>query len=184
MKKYLDIFVRFFRVGTLTFGGGLSMLPIIERELSDGEKPYLDKEAISDDYAMAQCAPGTISVNTSILCGYQIGGTLEGIVAAFGVCMPSVIIILIVAALMQSFMSNHYLAIALMGVRSGVCALVLNTLFGLWKNSIVDKVTFFIFSFALVLLTVANINPAYSVILGAVLGIASHFILNKRGGIK
>ena len=65
MKKYLDIFVRFFRVGTLTFGGGLSMLPIIERELSDGEKPYLDKEAISDDYAMAQCAPGTISVNTS-----------------------------------------------------------------------------------------------------------------------
>ena len=130
MKKYLDIFVRFFRVGTLTFGGGLSMLPIIERELSDGEKPYLDKEAISDDYAMAQCAPGTISVNTSILCGYQIGGTLEGIVAAFGVSMPSVIIILIVASLMQSFMSNHYLAIALMGVRSGVCALVLNTLFG------------------------------------------------------
>lgn len=39
MKKYLDIFVRFFRVGALTFGGGLSMLPIIERELSDGEKP-------------------------------------------------------------------------------------------------------------------------------------------------
>ena len=109
---------------------------------------------------------------------------MEGIVAAFGVSMPSVIIILIVASLMQSFMSNHYLAIALMGVRSGVCALVLNTLFGLWKNSIVDKVTFFIFAFALVLLTVANINPVYSVLLGAVLGIASHFILNKRGGIK
>ena len=184
MKKYLDIFVRFFRVGSLTFGGGLSMLPIIERELSDGEKPYLDKEVISDNYAIAQCAPGTISVNTSILCGYQIGGTLEGIVAALGVCMPSVIIILIVAALMQSFMSNPYLAIALMGVRSGVCALILNTMFGLWKNSIVDKVTFFIFAFALVLLTAANINPAYSVLLGAVLGIASHFILNKRKGIK
>lgn len=103
MKKYFDIFVRFCRVGALTFGGGLSMLPIIERELSEGEKPYLEKEAISDNYAMAQCAPGIIAVNTSILCGYQIGGTLGGIVAAFGVCVPSVIIILIIATVMSSF---------------------------------------------------------------------------------
>ena len=184
MKKYFDIFVRFCRVGTLTFGGGLSMLPIIERELSEGEKPYLEKEAISDNYAMAQCAPGIIAVNTSILCGYQIGGTLGGIVAAFGVCVPSVIIILMIAAVMSSFMTNHYVAIALMGIRSGVCALILNTIMGLWKKSIIDKITFGIFAFALVLLMVVDLSPVYSVFLGAFLGIAAHLIMNRKSVTK
>ena len=156
------------------------MLPIIERELSEGEKPYLEKEAISDNYAMAQCAPGIIAVNTSILCGYQIGGTLGGIVAAFGVCVPSVIIILIIAAVMSSFMTNHYVAIALMGIRSGVCALILNTIMGLWKKSIIDKITFGIFAFALVLLMVVDLSPVYSVFLGAFLGIAAHLIMNRK----
>ena len=160
------------------------MLPIIERELSEGEKPYLEKEAISDNYAMAQCAPGIIAVNTSILCGYQIGGTLGGIVAAFGVCVPSVIIILIIAAVMSSFMTNHYVAIALMGIRSGVCALILNTIMGLWKKSIIDKITFGIFAFALVLLMVVDLSPVYSVFLGAFLGITAHLIMNKKSVTK
>lgn len=184
MKKYFDIFVRFCRVGALTFGGGLSMLPIIERELSEGEKPYLEKEAISDNYAMAQCAPGIIAVNTSILCGYQIGGTLGGIVAAFGVCVPSVIIILIIATVMSSFMTNHYVAIALMGIRSGVCALILNTIMGLWKKSIIDKITFGIFAFALMLLVIVDLSPVYSVFLGAFLGIAAHLIMNRKSVTK
>ena len=160
------------------------MLPIIERELSEGEKPYLEKEAISDNYAMAQCAPGIIAVNTSILCGYQIGGTLGGIVAAFGVCVPSVIIILLIAAVMSSFMTNHYVAIALMGIRSGVCALILNTIMGLWKKSIIDKITFGIFAFALVLLVIVDLSPVYSVFLGAFLGIAAHLIMNKKSVTK
>ena len=149
-----------------------------------GRKPYLEKEAISDNYAMAQCAPGIIAVNTSILCGYQIGGTLGGIVAAFGVCVPSVIIILIIATVMSSFMTNHYVAIALMGIRSGVCALILNTIMGLWKKSIIDKITFGIFAFALMLLVIVDLSPVYSVFLGAFLGIAAHLIMNRKSVTK
>ena len=133
---------------------------------------------------MAQCAPGIIAVNTSILCGYQIGGTLGGIVAAFGVCVPSVIIILIIATVMSSFMTNHYVAIALMGIRSGVCALILNTIMGLWKKSIIDKITFGIFAFALMLLVIVDLSPVYSVFLGAFLGIAAHLIMNKKSVTK
>ena len=133
---------------------------------------------------MAQCAPDIIAVYTRILFGYLIGGTIGGIVAAFGVCVPSVIIILIIATVMSSFMTNHYVAIALMGIRSGVCALILNTIMGLWKKSIIDKITFGIFAFALMLLVIVDLSPVYSVFLGAFLGIAAHLIMNMKSVTK
>ena len=91
MKKYLDIFFSFCRVGGLTFGGGLAMLPILEREVNDSHG-WLTKEEIADYYALAQCAPGIIAINTSVLCGNHIAGVLGGIVAAFGVVVPSIIV--------------------------------------------------------------------------------------------
>ena len=171
MKKYIDIFFRFFRVGAFTFGGGLAMLPILENELSEGEHPYLSKQEIADNYALAQCAPGIIAVNTSILSGYQISGTLGGIVAAFGVCVPSVIVILIIASLLSNFMNNEIVTLALMGVRSGVCALVLKTVTNLLTKSIVDKLTLALFLFCLAFLTFLPISPAVPVVAGGILGV-------------
>lgn len=171
MKKYIDIFFRFFRVGAFTFGGGLAMLPILENELSEGEHPYLSKQEIADNYALAQCAPGIIAVNTSILSGYQISGTIGGIVAAFGVCVPSVIVILIIASLLSNFMNNEIVTLALMGVRSGVCALVLKTVSNLLTKSIVDKITLGLFLACLAFLTFLPISPVVPVVVGGVLGV-------------
>lgn len=171
MKKYWDIFIRFNRVGALTFGGGLSMLPIIERELGGGETPYLTKQDIDDNYALAQCAPGIIAVNTSILCGYQIGGTLGGIIAAIGVSVPSVIIILLIAAVMGNFTDNPYVVAALMGVRSGVCALIMQTVRNLMSKSIVDKITLGLFLFTMLVLTFVKISPVVPVIVGGLIGV-------------
>lgn len=177
MKKYLDIFIRFCRIGAFTFGGGLAMLPILENELASGDKPYLSKQDIADNYALAQCAPGIISVNTSILSGYQIAGTWGGIVAAFGVSVPSVIIILIIASLLSGFMENPIVMLAMAGVRSGVCALVLKTVTNLMTKSIVDKVTLTLFFAVLAVLTFVNISPAVPVILGGIVG-----VLVKKAG--
>ena len=79
MKKYLDIFFSFCRVGGLTFGGGLAMLPILEKEVNDTHG-WLTKEEIADYYALAQCAPGIIAINTSVLCGNHIAGVPGGLV--------------------------------------------------------------------------------------------------------
>lgn len=179
MKLYWDIFIKFCRVGALTFGGGLSMLPIINRELGEGETPYLSKQDITDNYSLAQCTPGIIAINTSILCGYEIGGTLGGIIAAIGVAFPSIIIILLIAAIMGNITQNPYVAAALMGVRSGVCALILKTVKNLSTQSLVDKLTLSIFFVAVCVLVFVDISPIVPVLIGAIVG-----IISKKAGEK
>lgn len=178
MRKYLDLFFRFFRVGGLTFGGGLAMLPIIEREICEGKNAMLSKEQISDNYAIAQCVPGIIAVNTSIISGYQIYGTWGGITRAFGVCTPSFIVILIIASVLSGFMDNPVVMVALAGIRSGVCALILNTLINLSKKNIVDKLTLAIFFMAFAILLFVDVSPVVPIVIGAVLGV----IAKMKGG--
>lgn len=173
MKKYLDIFFAFCRVGGLTFGGGLAMLPILEREMINDSHTWMSKEEISDYYALAQCAPGIIAINTSVLCGNHIAGVLGGIIAAFGVVVPSIIVILIIASVLNNFMSVPVVVAALMGIRAGVCALILRTVLNLSKKNVVDSLTMVVFLVALAALTFADINPVVPVIAGAVIGIGA-----------
>ncbi len=185
MKKYLDIFFAFCRVGGLTFGGGLAMLPILEREMINDSHQWLTKEEISDYYALAQCAPGIIAINTSVLCGNQIAGVLGGIVAAFGVVVPSIIVILIIASVLNNFMSVPVVISALMGIRAGVCALILKTVMNLSRKNVVDKLTLIVFLVALAALTFADVNPVVPVVIGAVVGInAKCFVMQKKEGEK
>ncbi|MEG1782186.1 MAG: chromate transporter [Oscillospiraceae bacterium] len=173
MNNYLSIFFSFCRVGALTFGGGLAMLPIVEKEFSSSGKELLSKEDIADDYAMAQCAPGVIAVNTSILLGNRLGGTVGGIIAALGVTFPSIIVILIIASVLNNLMSLPVVAMALAGVRAGVCALVLRTVMNLATKSVVDKITLLLFFVGFFCLTYLDVSPVVPVIVGAVVGIIS-----------
>ena len=173
MKKYLDIFFAFCRVGGLTFGGGLAMLPILEREMINSDHQWMSKEEISDYYALAQCAPGIIAINTSVLCGNHIAGVLGGVAAAFGVVVPSIIVILIIASVLNNFMSVPVVISALIGIRAGVCALILKTVMNLSKKNVVDKLTAVIFLVALIALTFVDISPVVPVVIGAVVGITA-----------
>ena len=173
MKKYLDIFFSFCRVGGLTFGGGLAMLPILERELGSEEKQWLSKEEIADYYALAQCAPGIIAINTSVLCGNHIAGVWGGIAAALGVVAPSIIVILVIASVLNNFMNVPAVIAALMGIRAGVCALILKTVMNLSKKNVVDKLTMVLFLVAVVALTFVDVSPVVPVVIGAVVGIAA-----------
>ncbi len=176
MKKYLDIFFSFCRVGGLTFGGGLAMLPILEKEVGKDGKDWLEKEYITDYYALAQCAPGIIAINTSVLCGNHIAGVLGGIAAALGVVTPSIIVILIIASVLNNFLTVPAVVAALMGIRAGVCALILKTVRGLVKKSIVDRITLVLFLVAILLLTFVDISPVVPVIIGAAVGVGTVFV--------
>ena len=179
MQNYLNIFFSFCRVGALTFGGGLAMLPIVEKEFSSQGAERLSKEDIADDYALAQCAPGVIAVNTSILLGNRLGGTVGGIIAALGVTFPSIIVILIIASVLNNLMSLPVIVMALAGVRAGVCALVLRTVMGLSTKSVVDKVTLVLFLLAFLGLTYMDVSPVIPVIIGGAVG-----VISKKAGEK
>lgn len=131
----MSLFYTFFKIGGLTFGGGLSMLPMLEYELVK-KKEWVTSEALLDCYAIGQCTPGIIAVNTATFIGYKKRGIWGAIFATFGMILPSLIIITCIALFFEQFMEYKMVAHALMGIKAVVCALMFQTILGLLKKSI------------------------------------------------
>lgn len=178
-KTLLTLFLTFAKIGVMTFGGGLTMLPLLTREIVE-KKKWTTEEQLLDYYAVGQCTPGIIAVNTATFIGYDLAGVVGGIVATIGMVAPSVLIIIAVAAVLQQLMTYPLLLSALMGIRAVVCALLAHTVITMCKKSIIDAVTAGIFLLGVVLSFFLDITPILVVLAGAVLGIA----VNKIREVK
>lgn len=119
----------------MTFGGGLAMLPIIEREVCDNRK-WETSEDIYDYYAVSQCTPGVIAINVATFVGYKQRKTIGGIIASLGVITPSVIIILIIATTLMQIQDLPIVQSALKGIAIGISAILIKTIYKFGKNSI------------------------------------------------
>jgi len=170
MRELFDIFIAAFRVGIMTFGGGYAMLPILQREVVDSRK-WATEEEILDYYAIGQCLPGIIMVNTMIFIGSKRKGKIGGIAAALGTVFPALIIITVIAALLTSFADNVIVKKAFAGIRVCVCVLIINAVIRLWKNSVIDKKCFVLFVLIAAASILTSISPVIFVIAAAVLGI-------------
>lgn len=170
LQLYARLFKAFFRVGILTFGGGYAMLPILRREVVE-TNPWCTDEELADYYAIGQCTPGVIAVNTSTFVGYKLAGIPGGIFATASICLPSFIIILLIAALLQNFAEYPVVVNAFAGIRAAVVALVLKAVLKLLKTSVVDKITFVIFVAVLLLASIFSVSPVLFVLVAGLLGI-------------
>jgi len=139
-----DLFLTFSKIGVCTFGGGLAMLPILQREVVE-KKDWATEEELTDYYAIGQCTPGIIAVNTATFIGKKQAGTVGGIIATLGVVFPSVVIILLIAAFLQNFAHIPAVVHAFNGVRACVCALILTSLFKLGKAALKRRASLVIF---------------------------------------
>ena len=133
----LDLFLTFAKVGVMTFGGGYAMLPILQREVVE-KKKWATEDQLADYYAVGQCTPGVIAVNTATFVGSSQGGIPGGIIATLGVVFPSIVIILAIAAFLSNFMHLEAVAHAFNGVRAGVVALILASVIKLFKGAVED----------------------------------------------
>ena len=183
MKIYLDLFFSFFKIGALTFGGGYAMLPMFKRELVE-KHGWCTEEDILDYYAIAQCTPGVIAVNTASFIGYRKKGIPGAICATLGVVCPSVLIITIIAAFISSFADNKYVKYAFEGIRIAVCALVSVTVYGLFKKNVKDIITALLAVFAFVFTYFFGISPIIAVIAATVVGITVKVINEKKANEK
>lgn len=170
IKKLWQLFWTFAKMGAITFGGGYAMLPILQREVVEN-KHWATEEELVDYYAIGQCTPGIIAVNTATFIGQKYMGVPGGIVATLGVVFPSLVIISILAGLITNFAHITWVQEAFAGIQVCVCVLIFNAVRKLWKKSVVDKRTLLIF-----LLTIAggvflNISPVWYVIVAALAGI-------------
>ncbi len=150
MNIQLDLFLTFAKVGVCTFGGGYAMLPVLQREVVEN-KGWATEGDLADYYAVGQCTPGVIAVNTATFVGGKQGGTLGAVIASLGVVFPSLIIILAIAAFLQNFMDIRWVQHAFHGVRAGVVALILSSVIKLLKGAVKDAATGIIYGVVLVL---------------------------------
>lgn len=169
MKQLLTIFAAFFRIGALTFGGGYSMLPMLQKEAID-KTGWITEDQLTDYYALAQCEPGLIAVNMAVLIARPLFGIWGAVAAVCGVVLPSVLIILAIAALLGEVSHLQLIAHAFAGIRVAVAALVIQAVLRLIKNGVIDIVTTVIAVIAFVLLLLDVVNPLTVIIGSAICG--------------
>ena len=170
VKKCSELYISFFQIGALTFGGGLAMLPMLTRETVT-KHGWTTEEKLLDIYAIGQCTPGIIAVNTATYIGYQQAGFFGGLFATLGVISPSIIIISLIASILQNFIDLPVVVHALAGIRVVVCALMMNTVITMTKKGVVDKLGAIVFLIAFILACFTPIPTAVVVILAAITGI-------------
>ena len=169
----------FAEMGAVCFGGGYAMLSLVQRVIVE-EHGWATEEELMDYYAIGQCTPGVIAVNVSTFIGHKLRGLPGAIVASLGFISPSILIITLIAAFLESFASNVYVAHALAGIRVCVCVLITNAVVKLFKKAVVDKITLVIFLAVALGSTLLDISPVIFVILAAVAGIT----IKAMGGKK
>jgi len=169
MKELLNLFFTFFKIGLTTFGGGYAMLPILKHEIVEKNKWATDEE-LTNYYAISQCTPGIISVNTATFIGYKRKGIIGGIISTLGIVSPSIIIILLIANILSNFTTLPLVNHIFSGIKIAVSALIISAVLKLWKSSIVDKLTFAIFLILFLISFIFNISPILTVIVAGILG--------------
>ena len=197
MNIYLDLFLTFAKVGVCTFGGGYAMLPILQREVVE-KKGWATEEELTDYFAIGQCTPGVIAVNTGTFIGQKLKGIPGGVLATLGVVFPSLIIIMILAAFIQNFAHLPAVIHAFAGVRACICALILSSVIKLGKSALKDLPAIVIYVFILVLAVVGNFVtfPAATVwgatlnfllspvVLVVIAGVAGLCVRAAKGGLR
>lgn len=170
MKELTQLFTIFFRIGAFTFGGGYAMLPILQEELVNKRNWATDEEML-DYYAIGQCTPGIIAVNTATFIGYKRKGIIGAIVATLGLVCPSLIIIMTIAKFFTQFQEYEIVQHAFGGIQVAVIALIINAVINMFKQSVKDSLGIIIFLIAFLMIALIQLSPIVIIFLSAVIGI-------------
>lgn len=178
LKTLLKLFYTFAKIGGLTFGGGYAMLPMLQKEVVE-KNEWASEEELMDYFAIGQCTPGIIAVNTATFIGYKIKGIAGGVFATLGMIFPSIVIITIIAAFISNFTHIESVKHAFSGIQICVCALILDSIIKLGKKSLTDKWCIVIYAIALTLSLALGVSTVFIVIGAGVLGIVINYIKSK-----
>lgn len=175
MRVLWDLFRAFFTIGALTFGGGYAMLPMLEREIVQKRK-WVTQEDLLNYFAIGQCTPGIIAVNTATFVGHKTKGFWGSIIATLGVVAPSIVIITVIAMVLENFMDIAWVQHAFAGIRVAVCALITASVIKLVKTNVKAYWHIALAVVAFVVVAFVKLSPVYVVVGCAVLS----FVFGKK----
>jgi len=176
VREFFDLVLAFVVIGGTTFGGGLAVVPALERELIK-KRGWLTMEEVLDFYTIAQITPGIIMVNIATFVGCRRKGVLGGVAATLGIVLPGALLMLLVSLFVRNFSEYPLVRHALAGIRLAVCALVLDTVIKLFRGFFRDYRALIVSAASFSLSAVFGLSPVY-IVLGA--GLAG-FLLFSPG---
>lgn len=165
----LELFLVFLRVSAVTIGGGYVMFPLLKREVVDG-KGWISDEEMVDYYALGQSIPGIIAMNTSTLIGYRKRGVPGAIVAAVGMAMPSLVVIMLIAAFLVPYFDHSLVQKAFAGIRAAVVAMIVMAVFQVAKKSVNTGSMIAIAAGSFLAIAGLNAHPVLMIVAGGLLG--------------
>lgn len=170
IKQLFGLFGAFAVVGVTTFGGGYAMLPALQREVVE-KRRWATEEEVMDWYAIGQCTPGVIAVNTATFIGYDQAGVLGGVLATVGVITPSLVIILLIATVLAQIAHLPLVASAFAGIRPVVGALIASSVIRLCRTTTRQLWQIALCVAAFVVVALLGQSPVWVVLGAAVLGL-------------
>ena len=181
MKELLDLYWTYLKIGSVNFGGGYAMLPLLERELVN-KKGWTTMDELRDYFAIGQCTPGVIALNVSTFIGQKRKGVAGAIVAAMGFLTVPIVLIIIIAAFLTNFAQLEVVQHAFAGIRVCVCVLILQAILRLWKSSVVDTTALVIYLVVFALHAFSGLLPVKipAAVLVILAGIAGIIISDRR----
>lgn len=182
-KLLLQIFITFFKIGPVTFGGGYAMIPLIEREAVEKRK-WMKKEEIVDVFAVVESVPGAIAINSATFIGYRIAGIKGAVVAMIGMMTPTFFIIIILSVTYQFFKDYPIVDAAFQGIRAAIVALIIYAGIKIGKTALIDKTTIVIMGMTVFLLLFVSLHPVFIILSGIVAGILIVRVKEKIAVLK
>lgn len=171
----ISIFFTFVKIGFVTFGGGLAMLPILERELSQ-KRGWVTQDELIDYYAIGQATPGIIAVNVATFCGHKLQGTVGGIVATLAIVTPSIIVITILAMFINSIDQIPVIQKALAGINIAVAANLSFSFLKLFKKTAANFFCVILTATAFVLIFFFKVNTVLIIFCAVFFGIVIYVL--------
>ncbi len=170
-----EIFIYFFRTGSILFGSSLVLFALIEEDVIS-RFGWLTSQQLTDAISMGQITPGPVLAATTFI-GYMTSGFWGAVAATVGVFLPSFIIVAATAPLVKKMRENHLTSSFLKGINPAVVAMILFVSYNLAQNALVDVVTISAMIGGLAVLLFTEAQPYVLVIAGFVLGILRIIII-------
>lgn len=169
-KYLLQIFISFFKIGPVTFGGGYAMIPMIEREVIEKRK-WVKSQDVSEIFAIAESVPGAIAINSATFIGYRLAGVRGAIAAMLGVLLPTFFIVVLLSILFTFIKDNPYVESAFVGIRAAIVALIAFAAYKIGLTAVYDKTTLAITLVTIGILYFLQVHPVLVIVCGIGLGI-------------
>jgi chromate transporter len=172
-EKLRTIFWSFCKIGSVLFGGGYAMLPLLEKEITSNRK-WCTQEEMVDTFAMAQLIPGVVAINAAMFVGHRLRGWRGTIAATLGIITVPFVVILAYAVAFDYFRETKWLEHATAGLRPAVAGMMLGMAYTLFKRTGKTVLGIVVILAVTILVLGFGVSAIQVIIAGLLLGLCWH----------